>query len=210
VVWQVDVIIRDVVGRDVAETDMATMITASGERLLSIEEFMKLPDAGRPTELVRGRVVEMNPPFSYHGYVCGKVSRIIGGFAEMNDLGYSTSNDSGVITERDPDTLRGADFTFHTYARVPKGTLPKRGYVEVAPDLVVEVRSPGDSWKYILAKVAEYLNIGVVVACVLDPQRETATVYRADQPEVTLTADQLLEIPDVLPGFSVLVRRFLE
>src|SRR5437868_12784 len=159
---------------------MATMITATGERLLTIEEFAELPDRGRPTELIRGRVVEINPPYSYDGYVCGKVTLIIGGFIQANDLGYSTSNDSGVITEREPDTLRGADFTFHSYAKVPRGKLPKRGYVDVAPDLIIEVRSPGDSWKYILAKAAEYLNAGVVIVCVLDPERETATVYRAD------------------------------
>jgi Uma2 family endonuclease len=189
---------------------MATMITAAGERLLTIEEFIALPASGRPTELIRGRVVEMNPPYSYHGYVCGKVTLIIGGFIQANHLGYVTSNDSGVITERDPDTLRGADFTFHSYAKVPKGKLPKRGYIDVAPDLIAEVRSPSDSWKYVLAKVADYLNAGVVVVCVLDPERETATVYRADQPEVTLAKEESLEIPDLLPGLSAKVKQFFE
>jgi Uma2 family endonuclease len=189
---------------------MGTMITSTGERLLTIEEYQELPDNGRPSELVRGRVVEMNPPFSYHGYVCSKVDRIIGGFAEANDFGYPASNDSGVITERDPDTLRGADFAFYSYARVPKGTLKKRGYVDVAPDLIVEVRSADQLWSEILEKVAEYLKAGVVVVCVLDPIPESAIVYRAEEPDVKLTRDQTLELPDVLPGFSVPVKRFFE
>jgi Uma2 family endonuclease len=178
--------------------------------LLTLEEYEKLPDNGRPTELVRGRVVEMNPPYVYHGYVCIKVARIIGGFVEANDLGYVAPNDSGVITERDPDTLRGADFVFYSYARVPKGTLKKRGYLDVAPDLVVEVRSQGQAWKGILRKVSEYLEAGVQVVCVLDPQRETATIYRPDEPEIALTKDQKLELPDLLPGFSAFVREFFD
>jgi Uma2 family endonuclease len=189
---------------------MPTVETSTGERLLTIEEFEKLPDNGKPTELVRGRVVVMTLPFPWHGYVCGRVVRFVGGFIDTNDLGYGVSNDSGIITERDPDTLRGADFAFYSYQRVPKGSLKKRGYLSVAPDLAMEVKSADDRWKDILAKVAEYLNAGVTVVCVLDPERNTATVYRADQPEQTFSADDMLSFPEVLPGFSVQVRRLFE
>jgi Uma2 family endonuclease len=88
--------------------------------------------------------------------------------------------------------------------------LKPRGYLDVVPDLVVEVKSPDDAWKSILAKVAEYLNAGVPVVCVLDPERLTATTYQPDQPEQTLTADQTLSFPQVLPGFSTEVRQFFQ
>jgi Uma2 family endonuclease len=189
---------------------MATMETAAPERLLTIEEYAQLPDNGLPTELVRGRVITLNLPIPFHGFVCSKVNLIMGGFAEANDLGYPVTNDSGIITERDPDTLRGADFAFFSHQRVPKGTLANKGYLTVVPDLAVEVKSPGDRWKDILAKVAEYLNAGVSVVCVLGPERTTATVYQPDHPEQTFTADDTLTLPDVLPGFSALVRRFFE
>src|SRR5262249_37678465 len=123
---------------------------------------------------------------------------------------YVVLNDAGVITERTPDTVRGADFAFYSYAQVPRGAFPKRGYLNVPPDLVVEVRSPDDRWKNILAKVSEYLNIGVHLVCVLDPEPLTATFYEADKPEVTLPADQDLAFPDVLPGLTVTVQRFFE
>jgi Uma2 family endonuclease len=188
---------------------MAT-VTATGERLLTVEEYAQMPDNGAPSELVRGRVVTLNPPYPYHGFVCVNAVKILGAFVDPRELGYLLSNDSGVVTERDPDTLRGADVAFYSYARVPKGTLLHRGYLAVAPNLVIEVRSPDDAWSEILTKVAEYLRVGVQVVCVLDPQRSSATVYRPDQPEVTLNEDQELTLSDVLPGFSVLVRRFFE
>jgi Uma2 family endonuclease len=189
---------------------MATLETPVAERLLTIEEYAKLPDNGMRTELVRGRVVTLNLPTPWHGFVCGKVVLIIGGFADEHDLGYSITNHAGIITERDPDSLRGADFAFYSYGRVPKSSLAKKGYLNVAPDLAVEVKSPDDRWKDILTKVAEYLNAGVSVVCVLDPERSTLTVYQPDHPEQELQADDTLTFPDVLPGFSVIVRRFFE
>ncbi len=91
---------------------------------MTIEEFVRRIDPVEPEELVRGRVVRMNPPKPYHGWVCLKVGRTLGQHVDEHDLGYVLSNDSGVITERDPDTLRGADIAFYSYAKVPKGSLP--------------------------------------------------------------------------------------
>lgn len=69
---------------------------------------------------------------------------------------------SGVITGRNPDTRRAADLAFYSYRKVPRGTLsPRESYLEVAPDLVVEVRSPEDRWPAILEKVSDDLKAGV-------------------------------------------------
>ena len=53
---------------------------ATVDTLLTAEQYAVLPDIGRPTELVRGRIVEMNPPTPWHGYVCGRIDRLTGGF----------------------------------------------------------------------------------------------------------------------------------
>lgn len=185
------------------------MSTVSQEKLLTAEEFARLPDNGRLSELVRGRIVEMNMPAPRHGQVCSKVDRIIGNFAEEHELGHVVTNDSGVITKRDPDSVRGADIAFYSYARVPKGPFPA-GYLAVPPELVFEVRSPDDRWKMILIKVAEYLEAGVSVVCVLDPEPETIHVYYADKPECILQAADELALPEVLGDFRVPVRRFFE
>ena len=51
-----------------------------------------------------GRVVAMAVPDRRHGYVCGRADRIFGNFVDARDIGRVMCNDSGVITERDPDT----------------------------------------------------------------------------------------------------------
>ncbi len=189
---------------------MATAETLAPERLLTIEEYAQLPDDGLPTELVRGRVITLSLPIPFHGLVCGKVMYLMGGFVFEHDLGYPVTNDAGIITERDPDSMRGADFAFYSYQRIPKGRFAEKGYLAVTPDVAVEVKSPDDRWKEILTKVAEYLNAGVAVVCVLDPEHRRATIYQPDQPEEIYEADDELTLPSVMPGFSVVVRRFFE
>ncbi len=176
-------------------------------KLLTVEKYQLLPDNGQPTELVRGRVITMNLPFPRHGEICSKTAHIVNSYPDTNDVGRVVTNDAGVIVERDPDTVRGADVGFYSYQRLPKGPIPQ-GYLSVAPELIFEVRSPGDRWRDILTKVAEYLAAGVLRVCVLDQQTETVTVYSPDEPEVKLTGDQEVILPDILPGFAVRVRRF--
>jgi Uma2 family endonuclease len=185
-------------------------MTAAIERLLTAEEYSLLPDNGRPTELIRGRVVEMNMPAPRHGYFCNQIGRILGNFVEEHDLGRVMSNDSGVVTNRGPDTVRGADVCYYSYIRLPKGPLPE-GYLPVVPELIFEVRSPTDRWSQIMAKVGDYFSAGVLIVCVLDPQAETLIVYHADEIQRLLTTDDELSLPDLLgPDFRVPVRRFLE
>ncbi len=183
----------------------ATM--AIGSQVLSTaEEFGRRPDPGYPEELVRGRIVRMPPPGSRHGKVCDYTAYQLGRYLEDHDLGHVLTNDSGVITERGPDTVRGADVCVYRYERVPKGPLPT-GYLDVTPDLVFEVLSPDDRWRKALAKVAEYLEAGVQVVVVLDPERRKLHLFEGDEPTRILTDEDELMLPNVLGDFRVPVRR---
>jgi Uma2 family endonuclease len=177
--------------------------------LHSADEFARRPDPGYPEELVRGRIVAIPPPNPRHGQVCNKVGRIVGSYAEDHDLGHVLSNDSGVITERGPDTVRGADIAFYAYDKVPRGSLPTR-YLAVPPDLVFEVRSPDDRWAAVLSKVAEYLSSGVAVVGVLDPERRTVHLFEGEPPVRIFAEGDELAIPAVLGEFRVAIKRFFE
>lgn len=185
------------------------MATAELSALLTAEEYGRRPDPGYPEELVRGRVVRMPVPDRRHGYVCGRADRLFGNFVDEHDLGRVLANDSGVITEREPDTVRGADVAYYSYERLPRGVLPK-GYGPEIPELVVEVRSSSDRWREVMEKVSEYLRAGVLVVVVLDPEPRTAHVFAADAAPSVLGPDDELTLPDVLDGFAVRVGRFFE
>src|SRR6266566_9086075 len=95
-----------------------TTIAPPSERLITAEEFLAQPYDGRRTELVRGKVVEMPPTNFLHGIICVRVAAILWDYVKTRDLGWVTCNDSGVITQRDPDSVRGPDSAYFSYQRV--------------------------------------------------------------------------------------------
>jgi Uma2 family endonuclease len=177
------------------------------EPLVTAQEYARLPDRGVPTELVRGKVVVMNVPAPRHGQICVRIAHLVAHHADAHDLGHVVGNDAGILTVRDPDTVRGADVAFYSFGRVPRGPMPA-GYLKVVPELVFEVRSPTDRWSRMLAKVSEYLEAGVEVVCVLDEVSETLQVYRPNELPRTLHGEDELHLPDVLGDFRVAVQRF--
>lgn len=179
------------------------------EKLLTAEAYRQLPDVGQPTELVRGKVVPMNMPGSRHGKACARVSYYLQRYLEDHDVGHVMSNDTGVITERGPDTVRGADVAFYSYERIPKDQVPD-GYPQVAPEVVVEVRSPSDRWSDLLEKVSEYLKAGVNVVLVVDSESETVQIFREKQPALTLKRDDTLTLAEVPGEFTVPVAQLFQ
>lgn len=181
------------------------MSTIAAPRLLTAEEFFTLPDNGRPSELVRGEVVDMNMPGFRHGEICARLARLIGNFVDDRDLGRAICNDTGVVTARNPDTVRGADVSYYSYQRVPKGESPV-GYANAVPEVVFEVVSPTNTRPKIAIKCAEYLSAGVGVVGVVDPSYRTVELNFPDRPVRTLeAADQL--VLDALPGLGLPVAK---
>ena len=184
------------------------MATISTE-LLTAEDYLKTPDLDRPTELVRGVIVMMPPPFPRHGQVCMTAAFLMKQYVDEHDLGHVLTNDSAVITQRAPDTVRGADVAFYSYDRIPKGKLGYE-YLPQPPNVVFEVLSKEDRWSKVNKKVGEYLEVGVDAVCVLDPKKEQLHLHLNDVPPVMLAGDDELSLPAPLDAFRIAVSKFFE
>ncbi len=180
---------------------------ATQQKLLTAEEFFWTVSSDEPCELVRGEVVLIERPGYQHGSVVMRVCYLLRNYVDNHDIGQVAW--SGVITERDPDTVRGADVMFHSYDRIPKGAEIVQ-YPTVSPNVVFEVRSPSDRWPNIHEKVTEYLQVGVDCVVVLDPEDQTARLFYTDRGSETLTAEDELILPAPLDGFRERVSRFFE
>ncbi|MDG3005209.1 Uma2 family endonuclease [Paludisphaera mucosa] len=177
--------------------------------LITAEEFARRPDSGYVEELVRGRIIMSPPPGVRHGIVCNRIGKLLAIFVDDHDLGYVVNNDAGVVTERGPDTVRGPDVSYYSYARLPKGD-PPTGYNPSPPELVFEVLSPSDRWGDVLRKVGEYINAGVLVVVVLDPEERNARLFDAAKSSKSFGSDEVLRFESILPGFDVTVGRLFE
>lgn len=168
-------------------------------KLISAQEFFALPDLG-PCELVRGKVVSMNPPGRRHESIAGWIMGCLAKYLERNDIGSLSS--CGIITEREPDTVRGADVCVYSYTRLPREAGPD-DYPELPPEILWEVLSPGDRWKDVLARVSEYLKAGVLQVCIVDPKRRCFVTYYPDRPNETIGEKGIWSAEEILLGFEL-------
>ena len=177
---------------------------ATTERLLTAEELMSLPDNGMQQELVRGRLIEMPPPNFLHCKLVAVLCRILGIFVSQHHLGTVVGG-PGFILQRDPDTVRAPDVAFVSTAREALITEPEQ-YQEFAPDLAVEIFSPGDRRGDLDEKIKHWRTAGARLIWMVFPRWRTVEVHCADGASETISEDGLLQGEDVLPGFSCAVR----
>lgn len=189
-------------------TSAASVHTTSVSKPMSLADF-SANYSGDYVELIAGHVTELPMPSPKHGKICARSSRFLDEYAEKHDSGHVMCNDSFVRIKTNPETVRGADVSYYTYERLPKGKVPE-GVLPIVPDAIFEVRSKSDRWNAVFAKVVEYLNAGVRVVVLLDEPSCSASVYRADEIQQVFHNGDELVVPDVLPGFAVPVRRFFE
>jgi Uma2 family endonuclease len=176
------------------------------ERLVTGDELL-LMNAG-PCELIEGRIEPMSPTGGEHGWIEFRLARLLGNFVEERRLGWIAGGEVGIYTRRNPDSVRGADVAFISRQRLADP--PTRGYLEVAPELVVEVLSPDDRWQDVRRKIEEYLAIGVERVWIVEPRNQAVLVYRSAAEATRLGLDDTLEGEGLLAGFRLAVRALFQ
>ena len=174
------------------------------DQLMTAEELWNLPDHGRRCELVRGELRELPLGGCEHGAIAANVGVSLGQWVHTHRLGSVLAR-TGFIVARQPDTVRGADIAFVSKERIPASGLP-RNFFPAAPDLAVEVLSPGDTVGEVEDKINEYLTAGTRLVWVVNPRLRTVTVYRPGPQIAVLKEADSLSGEDVVPGFTCDVR----
>ena len=165
--------------------------------LLTANDLLHLPER---TELVRGVLVVREPPGFNHGAIVVRLASLLNDYVRSHNLGLVVAGAAGFHLASDPDTVRGADVAFVRRDRLPD-PLPM-AFAAFAPDLAVEVLSPGDRPGETLAKVADWLSGGTRLVWVIDPMRRNARVYEENGTELVINERDVLDGGEVIPGFS--------
>jgi len=174
-------------------------MSSLAQHLLTAEEFWCLPGSEHQ-ELVRGEVREVMPPGGRHGEIVGALITLIRIWAKQGP-GGSVGPESGFLLARNPDVLRAPDVFYVRADRIPASGVPE-AFWTIAPDLAVEVISPGEAGDEIIDKVSDFLAAGTPLVWTVYPRREEVVVHTPDGLARTYKGDDVIEYPDVLSGFS--------
>jgi Uma2 family endonuclease len=174
-------------------------------REVTVEELLRMPDDGFRYELVRGELRKMVPAGNVHGRVAMNFGTSLNNHVKAHDLGAVYAAETGFRLAGDPDTVRAPDVAFVGRERL-EAVGEVEGYWPGAPDLAVEVISPGDSYVEVEEKVFDWLEGGTKMVVAVNPRNRSATVYRSLADIIVLTEADVLDGGDVLPGFRLAVR----
>jgi Uma2 family endonuclease len=177
------------------------MVTAPTETtLMTGEELLAMGDIG-PWELIDGTVVPMGPTGGRHGIIESRLGSALSAFVQQQNLGCVLTGEVGIYIRRNADRVRGADIVFLLRERWPEG--PPEGFLEGAPDLVVDIMSSNDRWQEVRQEVAEYFSIGVRWVCIVEPENRAVPVFRSSTDFQPCGTEEILVGEDTLEGCSL-------
>jgi Uma2 family endonuclease len=174
------------------------------EKVATVDDLWALSHTGQHCELVRGVIVEMTPAGNLHGIIALEIGFLLRTYVKAHDLGYVTAAETGFVLSAEPATVRAPDVGFIAKARMPQ-PIPEK-YFPGAPDLAVEVISPGDSATDTRDTVLDYLRAGTRLVWIIYPTLRSADVYRSTETAQLVNSDGTLDGGDVLPGFTLPLR----
>lgn len=169
---------------------------------ITAEELLSMPDDGFRYELVTGELRRMPPAGSEHGYVAINIGTSLNDHARTTGLGRVYAAETGFKLASDPDTVRAPDVAFVSRERVERAGRVV-GFWPGAPDVAVEVVSPGDTHAQVVEKALAWLEAGCRMVLAVDPERRTVTVYRSLEEIRMLTQDDVIDGADVVPGWKL-------
>jgi Uma2 family endonuclease len=171
--------------------------------LLTAEDLEAMgAEAEKRYELIDGMLHEVEGVGGRHGDIEFGLGVDLGAYNRRYRVGKFFTSDTRFIIGREPDIVLMPDIAFVRADHIP-ATGVWEGMVPIAPDLVVEIASPNDTGAKVREKATRWLDVGVEIVWVLWPKRRAVSILRSGQPEVILTADDVLDGGSLLPGFRL-------
>ncbi|MDJ0558512.1 MAG: Uma2 family endonuclease [Microcystis sp. M53599_WE4] len=178
-----------------------TVIKTPETKVWTDAEFMALPDDGNRYELVKGELINLGNSGALHGYIAIILSAALFALVTSRKLGVLL--DSSTAFTMKNGNKRSPDIAFFAKERLQGLEELPTGFLEGAPDLVVEILSLGSTIAEIEDKIAEYFANGTRLLWVISPGQHYVLVYRSGyEPQRLLTSGDFLEGEEVVPGFT--------
>jgi Uma2 family endonuclease len=168
---------------------------------MTAQELLQYSHEPYRQELIRGSLREMEPAGGHHGRVAMRIGSLLYNHVTAHQLGLTFAAETGFQLEWDPDTVRAPDAAFVAH-RADEPEASESGFWRGPPDLAIEVVSPNDRYSAVKQKALDWLSFATRAVVVIDPRGRTAEVFRSTQDIRLLHADDVLDLGDVVPGWS--------
>ncbi len=178
-------------------------------QLITAEELYMMPTDNLRAELIKGELIKMSPAGHKHGRIVVNLTAPLAQYVKTHKLGFVYCAETGFKLATNPDTVRAPDIAFVRQQQIDRIGEPE-GFWPEAPDLAVEVNSPGDTVSEVENKVQEYLQAGTRLVWVVSPRLRIVTVYRSLTDIITLTEKDMLDGGDAISGFQFGVSEIFE
>ncbi len=167
---------------------------------ITAEDVLRSGSRWRDCELWDGLPMVREPSGGWAETTGVRIVARLEAYVRARDLGWVFMSSQGFLVARDPDRLLAADGSYVSKDRLP--TVPRRGFVPLAPDFALEVRSPEDTWEATLEKCGIWIAHGSQVVWAVDPEPGKIAVFRPGRvPEIHVSPGPL-DLAPVLPGFT--------
>jgi Uma2 family endonuclease len=169
----------------------------------TVEDYLALADS-RGWELDDGLLVE-KPVGTQSSWVSSYLHILIGFFLREHPMGLVFHADTAYQCFPDyPSRVRKPDVSFIRHGRLSP-TEFSEPFIRIPPDLAAEVVSPNDGFMEVDRKVRQYLDAGVRLVWVVNPDLRTVAIHHPASPVTIVDEHGRVSGEDVLPGFSFAV-----
>jgi Uma2 family endonuclease len=192
---------------DVAAAEVASDVQNELMTVDDAERVVKAADfRGRNSELINGRLVEKAVPTSLHNLLSVAVGSFLFSNKAVQEFGF-VMTEADVILPEDRHNWRRPDLACIGRAQ---GTFPLDKVLPFMPWLIIEIKSPGNTYSDQRLKAIYYLEKGARIVWLIFPEREIVEVYQADEQLYIIPYDETLTGGDVIPGLTLRMRDIMQ
>ncbi|NEO95083.1 MAG: Uma2 family endonuclease [Moorea sp. SIO3G5] len=169
---------------------------------LTDEQFFQLCQDNRDLRLEstsKGELIIMPPTGWKSGNRNSRLTQRLGNWADSDGTGLVFDSSTGFRLSNGAN--RSPDASWVRRERLEALNPDPAKLLPMAPDFVAELRSANDNLKTLQEKMQEYIDCGVRLGWLIDPQNQQVTIYRQRQDREVLESPSSLSGEDVLPGF---------
>lgn len=183
-------------------------MVATGVKPVTVEELWEMPDEPYRFVLIDGELHRMPGAGGTHGALQMYLGAHFVPFVVARGLG-KIYGDTGFRLFPDRETTLFPDVAFVRAERVPPAEREER-FLDLVPDLAMEIESPSDYPELKDEKLTAYMNAQTPCVWWFYPRTRSVSIHRPGQEVVNLDPDDVLDGGDILPGFSIRVADFFE